>query len=176
VCWRGLLVCAVDGTLMALPDSEANLTVFTKHRCNNGGAGYPTLRLLVLVCCGTRTLLNAVFGPANDGEDGEDGLCPAPAAQPARGHDRPAGPELHRPGAGDGHHRYRRAGPGPGEEQPPTSRPAPPWRRSFLSMCGTVPVRVIDCKITLTTATGRTTAGYRLITGCLGRCTWRSHV
>lgn len=43
VWWRGLLVCAVDGTLMALPDSEANLTVFTKHRCDNGGAGYPAL-------------------------------------------------------------------------------------------------------------------------------------
>lgn len=34
VWWRGLLVCAIDGTTMAVPDSPANLTRFTKHRCN----------------------------------------------------------------------------------------------------------------------------------------------
>jgi transposase IS4-like protein/DDE family transposase len=68
VWWRGLLVCAIDGTLMAVPDSPANQAEFTKHRCNNGGAGYPALRLLVLVSCGTRTVLDAVFGPTTDGE------------------------------------------------------------------------------------------------------------
>lgn len=39
--WRGPLVCAIDGTTMAVPDSPANLTAFTKHRCKNGGSGYP---------------------------------------------------------------------------------------------------------------------------------------
>jgi Insertion element 4 transposase N-terminal/Transposase DDE domain len=68
VWWRGLLVCAIDGTLMAVPDSPANQAEFTKHRCNNGEAGYPALRLLVLVSCGTRTVLDAVFGPTTDGE------------------------------------------------------------------------------------------------------------
>ncbi|MET7766989.1 transposase domain-containing protein, partial [Streptomyces sp. NPDC005393] len=66
--WRGLLVCAVDGTLMAVPDSPANRAEFTKHRGNNGGAGYPSLRLLVLVACGTRTVVDAVFGPTTNGE------------------------------------------------------------------------------------------------------------
>jgi hypothetical protein len=28
--WRGLLVCAIDGTIMTVPDSPANLTRFTK--------------------------------------------------------------------------------------------------------------------------------------------------
>lgn len=68
VWWRGLLVCAIDGTTMAVPDSPANLAAFTKHRCNNGGSGYPALRLLALVSCGTRTVIDAVFGPATDGE------------------------------------------------------------------------------------------------------------
>jgi DDE family transposase len=38
------------------------------HRCSNGKAGYPSLRLLVLVSCGTRTVLDAVFGPTTNGE------------------------------------------------------------------------------------------------------------
>lgn len=38
VWWRGLLVCAIDGTTMSVPDSPANLTGFTKQRCNNGGS------------------------------------------------------------------------------------------------------------------------------------------
>jgi hypothetical protein len=33
---RGLLVCAVDGTLMSVADSAANLTAVVKQRCNHG--------------------------------------------------------------------------------------------------------------------------------------------
>ncbi|GAA3846198.1 hypothetical protein GCM10022226_82150 [Sphaerisporangium flaviroseum] len=57
------LVCAIDGTTMAVPDSPANLAEFTKHRCNNGGSAYPAIRLLVLVSCGTRAVLDAVWWP-----------------------------------------------------------------------------------------------------------------
>ena len=66
--WRGLLVCAIDGTSAAVPASDANLAEYTAHRCNHGGSGYPKLRLLVLVCCGTRTVIDAVFGPTTIGE------------------------------------------------------------------------------------------------------------
>lgn len=66
--WRGLLVCAIDGTTMSVPDSAANLAAFTKHRCNNGGSGYPLIRVLVLVACGTRTVIDAVFGATTAGE------------------------------------------------------------------------------------------------------------
>ncbi|TQE40211.1 transposase [Streptomyces ipomoeae] len=72
----GLLVCAIDGTTMTVPDSPANLAEYTKHRCNNGGSGYPALRLLVLVSCGTRTVLDAVFGPTADGENLNDRVKP----------------------------------------------------------------------------------------------------
>jgi hypothetical protein len=48
--WKGLLVCAVDGTIMAVADSEANLAVYSKQRGGtNGGGSYPTLRLPALV-------------------------------------------------------------------------------------------------------------------------------
>lgn len=66
--WRGLLVRAIDGTLLAVPDGPANQAGFIKHRRNNGGAQYLALRPLVLVSCGTRTVLDAVLGPTADAE------------------------------------------------------------------------------------------------------------
>ena len=67
--WRGLLVAAVDGTIMTVADSAANLAVYSKHRGGpNGGSSYPSLRLLALVSCGTRSVIDAVFGPVSDGE------------------------------------------------------------------------------------------------------------
>jgi hypothetical protein len=32
--WRRLLVTAIDGTTMSVPDSPANLTEYTTHRCH----------------------------------------------------------------------------------------------------------------------------------------------
>lgn len=63
VWWRGLLVCAIDGTTLTVPDTRAVRTRFTKQRGNHGGAGYPQTRLLALLACGTRTVIDAVFGP-----------------------------------------------------------------------------------------------------------------
>ena len=60
--WHGLLVCAIDGTTMTIPDSARNLTVYSKQAGSHGGSGYP-LRLVTLVACGTRTVIDAVFGP-----------------------------------------------------------------------------------------------------------------
>ena len=67
--WRGLLVCALDGTIVTVADSAANLAVYRKQRGGpTGGGSYPTLRLLALVACGTRTVIDAVFGPTSAGE------------------------------------------------------------------------------------------------------------
>jgi hypothetical protein len=67
--WRGLLVCAIDATIMTVADSKANLAVYSKQRGGaNGGSSYPVLRLLVLVSCGTRTVIDAVPGPVPAGE------------------------------------------------------------------------------------------------------------
>ena len=67
--WRGLLVAAIDGTIMTVADSEANLAVYSKQRGGtNGGSSYPMLRLLALVSCETRTVIDAVFRPVSDGE------------------------------------------------------------------------------------------------------------
>ena len=66
--WRELLVCAIDGTIMPVADSAANLAVYSRQRGGrNGDSGYPMLRLLALVSCGTRSVIDAVFGPVSDG-------------------------------------------------------------------------------------------------------------
>ena len=44
------------------------LARFTKQAGNHGGTGYPQVRLLALVACGTRTLIDAVFGSTTKGE------------------------------------------------------------------------------------------------------------
>lgn len=60
--WRGLLLCAIDGTTMAVPDSPANLAAYGRQTGSHGGSGYPLLRLVAIVACGSRTVLDAVFG------------------------------------------------------------------------------------------------------------------
>ncbi len=60
---------AIDGTIMTVADSQANLAVYSKQRGGaNGASSYPMLRLLALVSCGTRTVVDAVFGPVSTGE------------------------------------------------------------------------------------------------------------
>jgi hypothetical protein len=67
--WRGLLVCAIDGTTMVVPNGGPNVAVYGRHAAGpNGDSGYPMLRLLAVVACGTRTILDTVFGPCDVGE------------------------------------------------------------------------------------------------------------
>ncbi|MGH3937549.1 MAG: hypothetical protein ACRDTG_02785 [Pseudonocardiaceae bacterium] len=66
--WRGLLVCAIDGTTLTVPDRPVVLTRFTKQAGHHGGTGYPQLRLVAPLACGTRTVIDAVFGSTTSGE------------------------------------------------------------------------------------------------------------
>lgn len=66
--WRGWLICAIDGMTLSVPDSATNLTCYRRQRGSHGGSGYPLLRLLTVVACGTRTVNDAVFGPTSVGE------------------------------------------------------------------------------------------------------------
>ncbi|MGY2093480.1 transposase domain-containing protein [Nocardia gipuzkoensis] len=61
--WRGLLVCAIDGTSVFVADSPDNVAAFGRHGGGHAQAGYPMLRLLAVVACGTRTVVDVVFGP-----------------------------------------------------------------------------------------------------------------
>jgi hypothetical protein len=68
VWWGRWRLVAFDGTTVAVPDSAANRAVFGKHSSQHGTAGYPLMRLVTFVECGTRALLGAVFGPTATGE------------------------------------------------------------------------------------------------------------
>ncbi|KPH98977.1 Transposase, IS4, N-terminal [Actinobacteria bacterium OV450] len=66
--YRGLRTVAVDGTLLHVPDEEALTWRYAKRAGESVECGYPLLRLLVLVECGTRAILAAAFGPESEGE------------------------------------------------------------------------------------------------------------
>ena len=70
VFYRGLRTVAVDGTCLHIPDESALTGRYPKRKTRKEGAeqGYPLLRLLALVECGTRSVLAAAFGPDTDGE------------------------------------------------------------------------------------------------------------
>jgi Transposase DDE domain len=157
-------VCAIDGTTMAIPDGARNLGVYRKQTGNHGGSGYPLLRLVALVACGTRTVLDAVFGPTSVGEAGYTrrlarSLHAGMIVLLDRGFDDAAliG-ELAATGA-DLLVRLK------------SNRRLPVVRRyrdgSFLSQIGTTRVRVVECEITIATAAGRHTGRYRLATTLL---------
>lgn len=159
--YAGLLVVAIDGTVLSVPDTAANLTAYARQRCPGGGGGYPQLRLLALVACGTRSVIGAVFGTATAGET-------TWAAQLA-GHAKAgmllladrnfAAQNLLAMLSADGAHLLVRAK--CGRRLPPIARLAD---GTFLARMGPLTVRVIDAEITLATVAGRATGHYRLVT------------
>ena len=163
--WRGLLVCAVDGTIMTIADSTANLAVYSKQRGGaTGGSSYPMLRLLALVSCGTRTLIDAVFGPVSAGEMAcavrlLGSLHPGMILLADRNFG--AGP-LAAKIAGTGADFLIRVRTGTSAPSLPVLRRCPDG--SWHSRFGGIPVRVIDAQITITTAAGRAASRCRLIT------------
>ena len=163
--WRGLLAVAIDGTVMTVPDSEANLAVYSKQRGGaNGASGYPMLRLLALVSCGTRTVVDAVFGPVSAGETT---CAPALLASLHAGMvllaDRGFGAGfLAAQIAGTGADFLIRVRAGYGAPALPVLSRLPDG--SWLSRFGGIPVRVIDAQVTVTTSTGHAIAAARLVT------------
>ncbi|MFC9695114.1 IS4 family transposase [Kribbella sp. NPDC056951] len=67
--WRGWLLCAIDGTALTIPNGGKNVSVYGHHPAGpHGDSGYPILRLLAVVACGTRTIIGVVFGSCDAGE------------------------------------------------------------------------------------------------------------
>ncbi|WP_433077751.1 IS4 family transposase [Dactylosporangium sp. CA-052675] len=164
VWWRGLLPVVVDGTVLTVADSAANLRRYAKQRGNNGGSGYPTLRLSALLACGTRSVLDAVFDPLSTGEiaQAEQLTRSLRAGMLLLGDRNYASADLITTIAATGAHLLIRC---------KTSRKLPRIGRchdgSWLSRIGTRPVRIVDARISITTTQGRHTGDYRLITTLL---------
>jgi hypothetical protein len=67
--WRGLLLTVIDGTTMSVADAASVIAGgYVKQRGNHGGSGYPSLRMSLLLTCGTRSILDATFDPITTGE------------------------------------------------------------------------------------------------------------
>ncbi|WP_246002757.1 IS4 family transposase [Allorhizocola rhizosphaerae] len=162
--WRGLLVCAVDGTTAVVPDTAANTTRWPKQGGNHGGCGYPLIRVVALVACGTRTLIDAVFGPCSSGETTYAWrLLPSLREGMLLLADRNfAAGKLFRAVADSRAHALIRAKTSSsGPKLPVLHRLAD---GSWLSRFGGVQVRVIDAQIAIATTAGRHTGHYRWIT------------
>jgi hypothetical protein len=162
--WRGLLVCAIDGTTLTVPDNPRILARFTKQRGNHGGTGYPQIRLVALLACGTRSVIDAVFGPTTTGETTyTPRLLPSLHTGMILLADRNFGAaglltQIAATGA-DLLVRLKN-----GRNMPVLAR----YRDgSYLSVLGGLRVRVIECEITIATTTGRHTGLYRLATTLL---------
>jgi len=165
----GLLVCAIDGTTLSVPDTPQNLGVFTTQSGNHGGSGYPLLRLVALVACGTRSLINVAFGPTSSGETTMcDRLLGSLHAGMLVLCDRnlTTNTLARRVAATDAHLLGRCK----------ADRTLPLLRRlddgSYLSVMGGVTVRVICAEITVATNAGRATASYRLATTLTDPRSW----
>lgn len=162
--WRGLLVCAIDGTTLTVPDNPRTLARFTKQRGNHGGAGYPQIRLVALLACGTRTVIDAVFGPTTTGETTYTPqlLRSLRAGMILLGDRNFGAADLITQIAATGAHVLIRLK--NGRKMPILARY---HDGSYLSCLGRLRVRVIECEITISTTAGKQTGVYRLATTLL---------
>jgi Insertion element 4 transposase N-terminal/Transposase DDE domain len=165
VFWRDRLVTAVDGTILCCPDTPANLTQFHKGGSSHGtSTGYPMVRVLALVACGTRTIIDAVFGTDRIGELGyaDQLLASARAGMIVLADRNFAAATWITALAATGADVLVRV---------KNNRRMPVCRAladgSFQSRIGRVEVRVITAQVTITTSEGRRTQTYRLVTTVL---------
>jgi len=142
VFWRGRLVTAIDGTMMC----------------------YPMIRVLALLACGTRTIIDATFGSTAVGETTytHDLLVSLRRGMILLADRNFAARDLIVAVADTGAELLIRVKNG---------RKLPVCRRlgngSYVSRIGTVEVQVINCEITITTTAGSRSEVYRLITTIL---------
>jgi len=162
--WAGLLVVAIDGTCLDVPDDPAVRARPGKTSNQYATSGYPQICLVVLVACGTRAVIDAVFGPRSRGETT---------------HGRRLTRSLHAGmiallDRGFASNAFLGAVADTGADflaRLTAVRKPPCLRRfadgSYLSRIGAVEVRIIECEITIATSAGRRTGAYRLATTCL---------
>jgi hypothetical protein len=165
VFWRGRLITAVDGTILCCPDTPANLTRFHKGGSSHGTTtGYPMVRVLALVACGTRTIIDAVFGADRTGELGyaQHLLRSTRAGMIVLADRNFAAAAWITALAATGAEVLIRV---KNHRRLPVCRALADG--SFVSRIGRVEVRVITARVTITTSDSRRTETYRLVTTVL---------
>jgi hypothetical protein len=165
VFWRNRLVTAVDGSILCCADTAANLAAFSKGGSSHGTTtGYPMVRVLALVACGTRTIIDAVFGTDRTGELGYAGqlLRSTRAGMIVLADRNFAAATWITALAATGADVLVRVKNG---RRLPICRSLPDG--SFVSRLGRVEVRVVTAQVTITTCDGSRTETYRLVTTVL---------
>lgn len=161
--WRTV---AFDGCASTkIPDTPGNRALYGRAPVRHGHSGYPMLMLMTLAETGTRALAAAVFGPTGTGEIAyaEKLLAHLDASMlllADRGFDAA---DFLAKAAGTGAHLLVRA---TANRRPPVLAHLPDG--SYLTLIGTLRMRVIEAEITVTATDGSTHTGtYRLITTLL---------
>jgi hypothetical protein len=79
----GRLLAALDGTFLDVPYSPANLAAFGAPPAGSGGAagGFPQVRVVTLVACGTRAIIDAAFRGRRAARSSEQDLARKIAAR-----------------------------------------------------------------------------------------------
>ena len=163
--WAGLLVVAIDGTHLDVPDDPAVRARLGKSSNQyTAASGYPQILLVALVACGTRAIIDAAFGPRTSGETT---------------YGRRLTRSLHSGmivllDRGFASNAYLQAVAGTGAAflaRLSAARKPPVLRRfedgSYLSRIGALQVRIIECQITIATSAGKRTGVYRVATTLL---------
>lgn len=73
--WHGLGVYAMDGTTLSVPDTDENFEHFGKPSSRDGDAGYPKLRMVMLLAVRSQLILDAHFAPWRGKGTGEQSLA-----------------------------------------------------------------------------------------------------
>lgn len=163
--WAGLLVVAIDGTYLDVPDDpDVRARLGKGSNQYTAASGYPQVLLIALVACGTRAVIDAVFGPRKPGE-------PVLGRRLLRSLHSGMVVLLDR---GFATNAFLEAVADTGADflaRLSAVRKPPVLHRfddgSFLSRIGTAEVRIIECEITIATTAGRHTGVYRLATTLL---------
>ncbi|MGH3460114.1 MAG: IS4 family transposase [Kribbellaceae bacterium] len=157
-------MAAIDGTILSCADTTANLRVYSRGGGYQGGTGYPLIRVLALMACGTRTIIDATFGTDRVGETRyAHRLLGAMHAGMIVLADRNFAAQAWLAAVADTGADFL--------VRVKIGRNLPVCRRlgdgTYLSRIGQIEVRVITATITVATATGRRSQTYRLVTTVL---------
>jgi len=72
--WHGKHVTLVDGTTLTMPDTEANQAAYPQLSSQAPGAGFPMVRMVVLLSLATAGLVGMALAPYEGKETGETAL------------------------------------------------------------------------------------------------------
>jgi hypothetical protein len=72
--WHGKHVTLVDGTTLTMPDTDANQAAYPQLSSQAAGAGFPILRMVVLLSLATACLVGMALAPYEGKETGETAL------------------------------------------------------------------------------------------------------